>query len=57
MLLQYLTALTETTIVIVSHDYKFLNDVVTDIVHFENLNLVYYHGGWPEVCDMLSLLP
>jgi len=33
-LAEYLKTLTDTTVVIVSHDYEFLNNVITDVVHF-----------------------
>lgn len=34
------------TAVIVSHDRRFLNNVVTDIVHLDNKKLVYYKGDY-----------
>lgn len=30
---------------IVSHDTQFLDNVVTDIIHYEHKKLVYYHGS------------
>lgn len=32
------------TCMIVSHDTVFLDRVVTDVIHYENKKLVYYHG-------------
>eukprot|EP00475_Leptophrys_vorax_P018097 TRINITY_DN2470_c0_g1_i1.p1 TRINITY_DN2470_c0_g1~~TRINITY_DN2470_c0_g1_i1.p1 ORF type:complete len:729 (+),score=225.89 TRINITY_DN2470_c0_g1_i1:40-2226(+) len=34
------------TVIIVSHDRFFLNNVVTDIMHFQNQNLTYYRGDY-----------
>ncbi|RYG69755.1 ATP-binding cassette domain-containing protein [archaeon] len=34
------------TIVLVSHDRTFLNDVCTDIIHFDKLKLHYYRGNF-----------
>jgi ATP-binding cassette subfamily F protein 3 len=34
------------TVIIVSHDRFFINNVVTDIIHFQNLNLTYYRGDY-----------
>ena len=45
-LAQYLRTLTDTTVVIVSHDYEFLNNVITDVVHFVDHQLSYYPDGW-----------
>jgi len=57
---EYLKTLTETTVVIVSHDYEFLNSVITDVVHFCEHQLIYYPDGWksfatarPEVIKAL----
>jgi elongation factor 3 len=30
---------------VVSHDTEFLDSIVTDIIHYENRKLVYYHGS------------
>jgi len=57
---EYLKTLTDTTVVIVSHDYDFLNKVITDVVHFCEHQLNYYTDGWasfaalnPEVIKAL----
>ncbi|KAI9449405.1 P-loop containing nucleoside triphosphate hydrolase protein [Lactarius psammicola] len=42
---QYLIAHTNVTCLIVSHDSRFLDDVTTDIIHYEDKKLVYYHGN------------
>eukprot|EP01084_Bolivina_argentea_P062257 113836_1 len=36
------------TIMIVSHDRRFLNDVCTDIIHLENRRLKYYKGNFDQ---------
>jgi elongation factor 3 len=35
----------DATCLIVSHDTKFLDEVLTDIIHYETKKLVYYHGN------------
>ncbi|KAF9469882.1 P-loop containing nucleoside triphosphate hydrolase protein [Collybia nuda] len=42
---QYLIAHKNVTCLIVSHDSKFLDNVTTDIVHYEKKKLVYYPGN------------
>ncbi|RDB25179.1 mRNA export factor elf1 [Hypsizygus marmoreus] len=42
---QYLIAHTNVTCLIVSHDSGFLDNVTTDIIHYENKKLVYYPGN------------
>ncbi|KAG0126874.1 P-loop containing nucleoside triphosphate hydrolase protein [Tuber indicum] len=44
----YLKLHTEITSLIVSHDSKFLDEVCTDIIHYENKKLVYYKGNLSE---------
>jgi ATPase subunit of ABC transporter with duplicated ATPase domains len=44
-LVNYLQSTPDLTCLIVSHDTKFLDDVVTDIIHYEQLKLVYYRGN------------
>ena len=34
------------TLVVVSHDRAFLNQVCTDVVHLEKRTLTYYQGDW-----------
>lgn len=41
----YLNAQSHLTCMIVSHDTQFLDNVVTDIIHYEHKKLVYYHGS------------
>ncbi len=36
------------TCLIVSHDSGFLDNVCTDIAHYENRKLKYYHGNLSE---------
>ena len=36
------------TIVIVSHDQDFLNNVVTDIIHLDDKKLIYYKGNYEK---------
>ena len=38
----YLKSLTRTTICLVSHDYDFLGEVLTDVIHISEKSLVYY---------------
>jgi ATPase subunit of ABC transporter with duplicated ATPase domains len=40
----YLISQHELTCMIVSHDTAFLDRVVTDVIHYEQRKLVYYHG-------------
>lgn len=42
---QYLIAHTNVTCLIVSHDSRFLDNITTDIIHYEDKKLVYYHGN------------
>ena len=44
-LTDYLTSLKDVTVITVSHDTQFLEDVVTDVLHYESLKLVPYAGG------------
>eukprot|EP01034_Spumella_vulgaris_P022426 gene22426-28551_t len=44
-LTSYLQKADEVTCLIVSHDTVFLDNVVTDIIHYETRKLVYYHGN------------
>ena len=46
-LASHLCSLTNTTVLVVSHDYDFLTDVATDIVHFEDQLLSTFSGGFP----------
>ena len=59
-LADYLARLTSTTTVIVSHDYDFLDAVITDVIHFADHALQYYSDGWgafaaakPEIVEAL----
>jgi elongation factor 3 len=44
----YLNDNTEITSLIVSHDSGFLDNVCTDIIHYENKKLIYYKGNLSE---------
>jgi ABC-type Mn2+/Zn2+ transport system ATPase subunit len=44
-LTDYLLSLSEVTCLIVSHDTGFMDRVLTDVIHYENKKLVYYHGN------------
>ena len=45
-LVEYVKSLKgETTVLIVSHNRPFMEDVVTDIVHLSDLRMTYYPGG------------
>jgi ATPase subunit of ABC transporter with duplicated ATPase domains len=46
-LASHLNSLKHTTVLVVSHDYDFLTDVATDIVHFEDQALTTFGGGFP----------
>lgn len=46
-LANHLNSLKHTTVLVVSHDYDFLTDVATDIVHFEAQQLTTFGGGFP----------
>jgi len=43
------------TLLIVSHDQSFLDNVCTDIIHLEQQKLKYYRGNygkhWSVICD------
>lgn len=53
-LASYLNSQTELTSMIVSHDTQFLDNVVTDIIHYEHKKLVYYHGS---LTDFVKIHP
>eukprot|EP00485_Elphidium_margaritaceum_P011593 CAMPEP_0202687248 /NCGR_PEP_ID=MMETSP1385-20130828/2931_1 /ASSEMBLY_ACC=CAM_ASM_000861 /TAXON_ID=933848 /ORGANISM="Elphidium margaritaceum" /LENGTH=861 /DNA_ID=CAMNT_0049342005 /DNA_START=103 /DNA_END=2688 /DNA_ORIENTATION=+ len=42
------------TILIVSHDRRFLNDVCTDIIHLENCRMIYYKGNYEAFLKIRS---
>jgi elongation factor 3 len=42
---EYLIAHTNVTCLIVSHDSRFLDNVTSDIIHYEEKKLVYYRGN------------
>jgi len=44
-LVDYIRSQANVTCLIVSHDIPFLDLVSTDIIHYENKKLVYYHGN------------
>jgi ABC-type multidrug transport system ATPase subunit len=44
-LTNYLLAQPQLTCLIVSHDTGFMDKVLTDVIHYENKKLVYYHGN------------
>lgn len=41
----YLTAQKDVTVLVVSHDSGFLDNICTDIMHYEKKRLVYYRGN------------
>ena len=47
----YLTSLSEVTCLIVSHDTAFMDNTVTDIIHYESRKLVYYRGSLADFVD------
>lgn len=47
-LVNYLTTKTDISSMIVSHDSGFLDDVCTDIIHYEKRKLVHYSGNLSE---------
>ena len=47
-LVNYLTTKTDISSMIVSHDSGFLDDVCTDIIHYEKRKLVHYTGNLSE---------
>lgn len=47
----YLTHLPRVTSMIVSHDSGFLDNVCTDIIHYETLKLKRYKVGIPKTCN------
>lgn len=44
-LVDFVKGRVESTFMIVSHDTAFLDNVVTDVIHYEQKRLVYYHGN------------
>ena len=44
-LTQYILSQEDVTCLIVSHDTVFLDRVLTDVIHYEDKKLVYYHGN------------
>lgn len=50
----YLKTNTDITSLIVSHDSGFLDEVCTDIIHYENKKLVYYKGN---LADFVRVRP
>ncbi|KAK7203260.1 P-loop containing nucleoside triphosphate hydrolase protein [Myxozyma melibiosi] len=50
----YLTTHTDITSLIVSHDSGFLDNVCTDIIHYEDKKLVYYKGN---LADFVRVRP
>lgn len=44
-LTQYILSKKDVTCLIVSHDTVFLDRVLTDVIHYEEKKLVYYHGN------------
>eukprot|EP00981_Chlorochromonas_danica_P016137 scaffold15892_cov537-Ochromonas_danica.AAC.1 len=51
-LTDYLIDLKSCTCLLVSHDTKFLDNVCTNIIHYENLKLKSYHGNLSEFVKM-----
>ena len=47
-LTNYLRSLKNTTICLVSHDYDFLADVLTDVIHLSEKTLTYYPMGFRD---------
>eukprot|EP01134_Creolimax_fragrantissima_P007657 CFRG7657T1 len=47
-LADYLNSLTETTIVVVSHDHDFMQKVVTDVILVHSKKLYYFHSDFKE---------
>jgi ATPase subunit of ABC transporter with duplicated ATPase domains len=45
----------------VSHDYQFLDNAATDVIHFVDHRLDYYEGGWGVFAaarpDVIEALP
>jgi elongation factor 3 len=53
-LVDYLSSQSHLTCLIVSHDPQFLDQVITDVIHYEQKQLVYYPGS---LKDFVSLHP
>jgi elongation factor 3 len=47
-LIDYISNAHNLTCLIVSHDTIFLDNVITDVIHYESQKLVYYHGNLTE---------
>ena len=47
-LVEYLKSLTNTTICLVSHDYDFLSEVLSDVIHLSEKTLTYYPMGFRD---------
>merc|ERR1712166_1567483 len=50
---QYLNSLDDVTSIIVSHDSKFMDDVCTHIIHFEERKLITYIGNLQAFVDQV----
>lgn len=44
-LVDYLLAKKNLTVLVVSHDTGFLDNIITDVIHYETMKLVYYKGN------------
>lgn len=51
-LTEYLQSQQEITAMIVSHDIAFLDNVITDVIHYETKKLVYYHGNMTHFVEV-----
>jgi len=51
-LISYLQSQQTITCLIVSHDPQFLDQVVSDVIHYEGKKLVYYHGNLTKFVEI-----
>ena len=51
-LISYLQAQQTITCLVVSHDPQFLDQVVSDVIHYEGKKLVYYHGNLTKFVEI-----
>ncbi len=40
------------TLLIISHDANFINEICTDILHIDNKKIIHYKGNYDQFCEM-----
>jgi len=55
-LAEYVTSLSQCTVMLVSHDQQFMSKVVTDVIHIHDRKLTYYNCGFSEFREQNPVL-